>query len=263
MEILSNADGSAHAVRDAAVASDVGADARTALERELDRLNAALATHAQAAGQHANWTLLAQAFLLTSYLIVLVGGWSLPLPGKRWLLAAIAAYAVASLLLGIFAQRGVRDRIPPLRASRKLTEEALERVTGRPPVFSRDRTLSAVGGEWAARLAPVLIVTGWAALGFYTLAVPLPTDPRVAVEVRSESRPAQARQESRAAAPATAPARAPVQPAKAPARKAEEAVTATATASDEPPATDTESPLAAFLRRAINTPRIEQEDVRP
>jgi hypothetical protein len=261
MEILSNSDGSAHAVREAAVASDAGADARTALERELDRLNAALATHAHAVAQHANWALLAQAFLLTSYLIVLVGGWSTPLPGKRWLLAAIAGYAVASLLLGVFAQRGARDRIPTLRASRKLTEEALERVTGRPPVFSRDRTLSALAGEWATRLAPVLIVTGWAALGVYTLAVPFPTDPRVAVELRSESRAAPARAEPRPATPAAAPARPAGPPAKAAARKADEAVPAAA--SDESPATETESPLAAFLRRAINTPRIEQDDVRP
>ena len=110
MEILSSADGSAQAVRDAAVA-DGGSDARIALERELDRLNAALTAHAQAAVQHANWTLLAQAFLVTSYFIVLVVGWTVPLPGKRWLLAAIAGYALLSLLFGSLIQRGTRDRI--------------------------------------------------------------------------------------------------------------------------------------------------------
>jgi hypothetical protein len=261
MEILSHADGSASAVRNAATVADDGAgDARMALERELDRLNGSLSAAAHATAQHANWTLLAQAFLLTSYLIVLVAGWNVPLPGKRWLLAAIAGYAILSLLLGMLAQRGTRDRIFALRASRKVTEEALERVAGRPPVFSRDRTLSTIAADWAARLGPVLIVTGWVALGLYTTAVPFPTDTRLATERRGESRPADARSESRnAATPATA-ARTPAAAAKAPPRKAEEV--SSVAAAEESPAPEAESPLATFLRRAINTPRIEQDDVR-
>ena len=91
MDVLSTADGSAQAVRDAAQAAN-GAEAGLALERELDRLNAAIAAHSSASASHLQWTLLAQAFLLAAYLIVLVGAWSLPLPGKRWLLAAIAVY---------------------------------------------------------------------------------------------------------------------------------------------------------------------------
>ena len=248
MEILSNADGSAQAVRDAAVA-DSGGDARVALERELDRLNAALNTHAQAAAQQANWTLLAQAFLVTSYFIVLVGGWTLPLPGKRWLLVAIGVYALLSLLFGSLAQRSTRDRIAPLRASRRLTEHALERVAGRPPVFSRERAWSTAVGDVAARLTPWLVFIGWLALMVYTLATPLPTDVRAAVDARSESRAATAT--GQAIPPS------PVRQKSAP-RKSEEAVPA------PEPASEAESPLAALLRRAINTPAPETaETIKP
>jgi hypothetical protein len=248
MEILSNADGSAQAVRDAAVA-DAGGDARSALERELDRLNGALNAHALAAAQHANWTLLAQAFLFTAYVIVLVGGWTLALPGKRWLLTAIAGYALLSLLFGTVAQRGARDRIAPLRASRKLTEQALERVAGRPPVFSRERALSATLGDAAAKLMPWLVVAGWVALTVYTLAIPVPTDTRAAAEPRAEPRPAAA-----AAAPAVVRQKGVV-------RKAEEPAPPSAVA-DAP--AEGESPLAGLLRRAINTPAPETtETVKP
>jgi hypothetical protein len=249
MEILSSADGSAQAVRDAAIA-DAGGDARTALERELDRLNAALNLHAQAAAQHANWTLLAQAFLITSYFIVLVGGWALPLPGKRWLLAGIAAYALLSLVFGSLAQRGARDRIAPLRASRKLTEQALERVAGRPLVFSRERALSTTLGDVAARLMPWLISAGWLALAVYTLAAPLPTDARATAEIRSEPRAS--------AAPTAAPAPSAAARAKTTQRKAED------TAPAAEPTPEAESPLAALLRRAINTqPPEANENVKP
>ncbi len=68
MEVLSTTNGSAQAVRQAAEASAAEGDSRLGLERELDRLNAGLASHAEAMAQHLNWTLLAQAFLVTSLL---------------------------------------------------------------------------------------------------------------------------------------------------------------------------------------------------
>ena len=247
MEILSNADGSAQAVREAS--ADSGGSARVALERELDRLNAALNAHALATAQHANWTLLAQAFLVTAYFVVLVAGWSLALPGKRWLLAAIAGYALLTLLLGSLAQRGTRDRMAPLRASRKLTEEALERVAGRPLVFSRERTLSATLGDAAARLTPWVVFAGWLALAMYTLAMQLPSDLR-ASEVRTESR---------APTPSTTTPTSPAGRQKAAPRKAEDAAPAAVESTSE-----SESPLAALLRRAINTPAAETtENVKP
>ena len=218
MDVLSTKDGSAQAVRDAA-ASDV-IDSRMALERELDRLNVAVGAHSTASAQHLQWSVLAQAFLLTSYLIVLVGGWSLPLPGKRWLLAAIAGFAVVSLVLGHLSQRGSRDRIAPLRQSRRLVEQALERIAARPVVFSRDGVIARSVGDWATTLMPIAILAGWVALTLYTLTLPLPTDARAAAEVRGPSRAA--------AAPAsTAPTSAAAAPrAKGPARKGEDAAPA-------------------------------------
>jgi hypothetical protein len=246
MDVLSTKDGSAQAVREAA-ATDV-IDSRMALERELDRLNIAVGAHSTASAQHLQWSVLAQSFLLTSYLIVLVGGWSLPLPGKRWLLAAIAGFSVVSLVLGHLSQRGSRDRIAPLRQSRRLVEQALERIAARPVVFSRDGVIARSVGDWATTLMPIAILAGWVALTLYSLTLPLPTDIRSAAEVRGPSRAA--------AAPAsTTPTSAAAAPrAKGPARKGEDAAPA-------PVAVETAAPeengLAALFRRALNAPPAE------
>ncbi len=246
MDVLSTAAGSAQAVRDAAAASQIDIDHRLALERELDRLNVALSDQATAAAQHLNWTLLAQAFLLTAYLIVLVPGWSTPLPGKRWLLGAIAAYGVVSLVLGYLAQRGSRDRIAPLRQSRKLTERALERVANRPAVFSRERLVVTVLGAWSTRLIPVVLLAGWVGLSMYTLALPLPSDVRVTAESRADMR---------ASNPGAGQAQAR---GRATPRKGEEAPPPAA-ASDTASA-EGESGLGALFRRALNAPAAETAD---
>lgn len=244
MDVLSTKDGSAQAVRDAAASEVI--DSRMALERELDRLNVAVGAHSTASAQHLQWSVLAQAFLLASYLIVLVGGWSLPLPGKRWLLAAIAGFAVVSLVLGQLSQRGSRDRIAPLRQSRRLVEQALERIAARPVVFSRDGVIARSVGDWATTLMPLAILAGWVALTLYTLALPLPTDARAAAEMRGASRAA--------AAPAsTAP---PAPRAKGSARKAEDVAPAPVAAETVAPE---ESGLAALFRRAINAPPAETD----
>jgi hypothetical protein len=246
MDVLSTKDGSAQAVRDA-VASE-GIDSRMALERELDRLNVAVGAHSTASAQHLQWTLLAQAFLLTSYLIVLIGGWSLPLPGKRWLLAAIAGFALVTLVLGHLSQRGSRDRIAPLRQSRRLVEQALERIAARPVVFSRDGLVARSVGDWSTTLLPIAVLAGWVALTLYTLALPLPTDARATAEVRGATRSAAAPTSTASTSTAPAPR------AKGPARKGEDVAPA-------PIAADTAAPeetgLAALFRRALNAPPAE------
>jgi hypothetical protein len=243
MDVLSAKDGSAQAVRDAAAAEVV--DSRMALERELDRLNVAVGAHSTASAQHLQWTLLAQAFLLASYLIVLIGGWSLPLPGKRWLLAAIAGFALVSLVLGHLSQRGSRDRIAPLRQSRRLVEQALERIAARPVVFSRDGVIARSVGDWSTTLLPIAVLGGWVALTLYTLALPLPTDARAAAELRGAPRAA-------AVPTATAPPATAAAPrAKGGPRKGEDippAPVATETATPE------ETGLAALFRRAMSAP---------
>lgn len=245
MDVLSTTAGSAQAVRDAAAASESAIDSRLALERELDRLNAALGAHGASAAQNLNWTLLAQAFLLTSYLIVLIGGWSLPLPGKRWLLAAIVGYGAVSLVLGVLLQRAGRDRLAPLRHSRRLVEEALERVANRPTVFSRERVLVRTLADWAPRLLPVVILAGWVALSAYTLALPLPGDGRPLA--------ANTRTEPRAGPAASTPSSASAPRARGSVRKVDESPPTT-TAAPDAPAADGESGLAAFFRRGMNTP---------
>lgn len=246
MDVLSTKDGSAQAVRDAAASE--GIDSRMALERELDRLNVAVGAHSTASAQHLQWTLLAQAFMLASYLIVLIGGWSLPLPGKRWLLTAIAGFALVFLVLGHLSQRGSRDRIAPLRQSRRLVEQALERIAARPVVFSRDGVIARSVGDWATTLLPVAVLAGWVALTLYTLALPLPTDTRAAAEVRGAARataaPASGAPTSTAAAPR----------AKGPPRKGEDVAPAPVAAEAAAPE---ETGLAALFRRAINAPPTE------
>ena len=257
MDVLSTKDGSAQAVRDAAASEVI--DSRMALERELDRLNVAIGAHSTASAQHLQWTLLAQAFLLTSYLIVLIGGWSLPLPGKRWLLAAIAGFALVSLVLGHLSQRGSRDRIGPLRQGRRLVEQALERIAARPVVFSRDGVIARSVGDWSTTLLPIAVLAGWVALTLYTLALPLPTDARAAAEVRGGATRA-------AAAPtATASTSTALAPrAKGPACKGEDVATAPVAAEAAAPE---ETGLAALFRRAINAPPAETaaaaESVKP
>ncbi|HET9025249.1 MAG TPA: hypothetical protein VFN64_11795 [Burkholderiaceae bacterium] len=241
MDVLSTTDGSAQAVRDAAAAAAAASeavDSRMALERELDRLNVAVGAHSTASAQHLQWTLLAQGFLLTSYLIVLVGGWSLPLPGKRWLLAAIAGYAAVSLVLGHLSQRSGRDRIAPLRQSRRLVEHALERIAARPIVFSRDGVIARSVGDWATTLTPIVVLAGWISLTLYTLSLPFPPDVRTAAEARGVTR----------AAAATMPT-APAPRGKGAPRKTEEAAPAPVAA--ETPAPE-ETGLAAMFRRAIS-----------
>ena len=246
MDVLSTKDGSAQAVRDA-VASE-GIDSRMALERELDRLNVAVGAHSTASAQHLQWTLLAQAFLLTSYLIVLIGGWSLPLPGKRWLLAAIAGFALVTLVLGHLSQRGSRDRIAPLRQSRRLVEQALERIAARPVVFSRDGLVARSVGDWSTTLLPIAVLAGWVALTLYTLALPLPTDARATAEVRGATRSAAAPASTASSSTAPAPR------AKGPARKGEDVAPAPVVADTAAPE---ETGLAALFRRAINAPPTE------
>src|SRR5512147_142392 len=188
MRALSPTDGSADAVREAADAALAQDDNRLALERELDRLNTAIQGSAAALGQHLSWLIVAQAFLLTAYVIVLVGAWSLPLPGKRWLLTGIALFAMVAVSCTYLGLRAARDRVGPLKLQRQRIEDALERVAARPPAFARQGTVTALLVQASTRGLPLAIVAGWVALTLYTLALPLPTDgklPTAALESRS------------------------------------------------------------------------------
>jgi hypothetical protein len=241
MQPLSTQDGSADAVRKAADGSLPTDDNRLALERELDRLNLGIHGTTTAMIQHLNWMLLSQAFLLVAYLIVLVGGWGVALPGKRWLMAAIAGFSTVVMLLAWFGVRGHQDLVRPLKTARRMIEEALERVAARPAVFSRQSLLVAALADWSTRVLPAVMIGGWLTLALYTLSVPMPTDGRAPAAVRGETKAAQS----------AGPARSSARPT---ARKGEEAPAAAAEPSSEP-----ESPLTGFLRRALNQPPAAEE----
>jgi hypothetical protein len=259
MRALSPTDGSADAVREAADAALARDDNRLALERELDRLNTAIQGSAAALGQHLSWLIAAQAFLLTAYIIALVGAWNLPLPGKRGLLTGIALFAIVAVSFTYLGLRAARDRVGPLKLQRQRVEDALERVAARPPAFARQGALTALLAQASTRGLPLLVIAGWAALTLYTLALPLPSD--------GKSTAAAAESRSNAATPPVAKAagRSATTPAVAKAAPAA-TVEATPPAADAGSDTATESPLLNFFRRAVNTPpAVEQptESVKP
>lgn len=254
MQALSPDDGSADAVRAAADAALTNGDHRVSLERELDRLNLAVQGSAAALGQQLSWMVLTQGFALAAYMLLLVGGWSLPLPGKRWLLLGIAAFATLAVVCTYLGLRAARDRVGPLKSHRQRVEDALERVAARPPVFARQGPITALLSHASTRGLPLLLCAGWILLAVYTLGLPLPSEavrPVAAASDRSSAPPA--------------PAAASTKPrASVAATKSVPAVEAPSV-SEPTVATADESPLVNFLRRAINTPSAAegQEPVRP
>jgi hypothetical protein len=253
MRELSADDGSAEAVREAADTALVQSENRLALERELDRLNVAVQGSAAALSQHLSWILVTQAFLLVAYMIVLVGGWNVPLPGKRWLLIGIAVFAISAVVATYLGLRAARDRVGPLKQHRQRVEDALERVAARPPAFARQGAITAALAQLSTRGLPVLACIGWGGLVLYTLAAPMPTDVRTAAlagEQRANAAPAASAKAARSSA-ATA--------------KATPAVASEAAAAEADSSASSGSPLVDFLRRAVNTPPAveSQESVKP
>jgi len=255
MQPLSPSDGSADAIRNAADAALSNGENRLALERELDRLNAAVQGSAAALGQHLSWLLVAQAFLLTAYMVVLVGGWSLPIPGKRSLLAGISVFALLAAAGTYLGLRVARDRVGPLKAQRQRIEDALERVAARPPAFARQGALNAALAQGSTRGLPLLIIAGWIALSLYSLALPFPTDGKAPVAAGEKPASANVPAVARAARPAGKPATAATTEA-APPPVAEAA-----------PESPNDPPLLNLLRRAINSPppsnTAEPEPIKP
>ncbi|MGH6624864.1 MAG: hypothetical protein ACREBN_12865 [Burkholderiaceae bacterium] len=253
MRALSPLDGSADAIRQAAESAESAKrpedDHRLSLERELDRLNLAIHGAAAAVGQHLNSLLMSQSMLLLAYLVVLIVAWSIPLPGKHWLMGGIAAMGLLSVVLPYLGLRGARDRIGPLKQQRKGIEEALERVAARPPVFARQGGFSALLAQVATRGLPVAMVAGWFALSIYTLALPTSTDTRSTVQApasSAEKRAPAVASKSPRPVPGKSVAAAPTDPSVS---AAPVAVESTAEAGD--------SPLLNFFRRAINQPAPE------
>lgn len=263
MQTLSSEDGSAQAVRDAAEAALVHGESRPALERELDRLNAAIQGSAAALGAHLSWLLLAQSVLLAAYLVTLVAGWSVPLPGKRWLLAGVAGFGLVAVAATYLGLRAARDRVGPLKMQRQRVEDALERVAGRPPAFARQGAFTALLAHASTRGLPLMVCAGWTALLLYTLALPLPSDPPRPTAAATGERPAAKAGDTAAdKAGATATAKAPTRPTKAGVDAAPAAAAPPATAEGRP-AGGEESGVIGFFRRALGPPAAETDAVKP
>ena len=258
MRALSPNDGSADAVREAADAALNHGDNRPALERELDRLNTAIQGSAAALGQHLSWTIVAQSFLLTAWVVVLVGSWTLPIPGKRWLLTGIAVFALLAVVLTYLGLRAARDRVGPLKRQRQRVEEALERVAARPPAFARQGAITALLAQASTRGLPLLIIGGWVALTLYTLALPLPTDSKttsVSAEPRTNGTNGVA---ARCAEGGT------TRPGhRGHERRGHVRRSNAAAPPDSSADASGESPLLNFFRRAVNTPPAAEPPTEP
>jgi hypothetical protein len=99
---------------------------------------------------------LSQGLLLNAFVLLMVFGWASPLPGRRYLLGAFAIGGIVVAILIHLALRAKRSDVP----ARPRTP------TPRTPGFSdRLHTL-------AVRGLPAVLVTGWATLGLYSLALP-------------------------------------------------------------------------------------------
>ena len=253
MQALSSVDGSAEAVREAAETASARGENRLALERELDRLNVAVQGSAAALSQHLSWMLVSQSFLMAAYMVVLVGGWSVPLPGKQWLLIGISAFSVVTVIATYFGLRAARDRVGPLKQHRQRVEDALERVAARPAAFARQGAITAALSQLSTRGLPLLACSGWVSLALYALTLPIPPAGRTAAitsEPRANGTPAAPVKAARSGVAATKAA--PVAAHEEP----------TAEAANSAPSG---SLLVDFLRRAVNTPpAVEpQEPVKP
>lgn len=199
---------------------------REALERELDRVQAAVQAGATTFGQQITWLLLAQALFLNAYLMVLVFGTGPAIPGKRWLLAGLAIFAAAFAVFTYLALRGSRDNLRSLRATRREIEAALAKF-GRAPVFAPLNFVTAGLASFASSLLPASFIAGWVAVSIYALAVPNgPRSIEDSATAPNES-PASAAARSAAARPivprAAPPAASPFTPFEPPAAESEPA----------------------------------------
>ncbi len=166
------------------------APSRDALERELDRVQSAVQASEASFGQQLNWLLLAQALFLNAYLVVLVFGSGAAVPGRRWLLAGLAIFAVIFAAFTYLALRGSRDTVSSLRAARRDLEATLARQ-GRAPLFAPKSIMGAGLSSFAVGVLPVAFIVGWLVISVYALATPNGPMPRnseaAAVTYHSES----------------------------------------------------------------------------
>ena len=178
---------------------------RRDLERELDRLQTAAPPRPASPGRHLKWLLLSQGLLLNAFVILLVFGWSAPLPGRRLLLGGIALSGAVLVVLIDVALRGTRE--------------------------SRRAAAHSGLGHLAARVLPATFVAGWIGLSLYVLALP------PSAKAFEEARVAPAAAPAAVAVPVRAPMRTVATQAAVP------AVEAAATNDSQPPQAGKRTPF--------------------
>lgn len=109
-----------------------------------------------ASGEWLRGLLLSQGLLLNAFVLLLVFGWTSPLPGRRYLLGAFAIGGIAVAVLIHFALRGARARA----------------ASDAPRQADAATVFSVWFSGLAVRALPAALVTGWVALGIYALALP-------------------------------------------------------------------------------------------
>ena len=121
------------------------------LEHKADRVQQA-AAHAEQvpARRDIKWLLISQGLLLNAFVILLVFGWSAPLPGRRLLLGGLA---IGGAVLAGLVSFALRD---PCSSAHSAAHNAFP--TGMAQV--------------AAYTLPATFIAGWIALSIYSLGLP-------------------------------------------------------------------------------------------
>lgn len=135
------------------------------LERELDRLHAAVIGQQSQIGQGSNWMIAAQAILLHAYLTLLVVSSFGAAPFNFWLLGGVALLGLSCVAVQSTAMRSSRLTLSELLLRRRAVEIELAAAAQREPNLPKEASSSGIG--WLA-LAFGLI---WAGLLAYTLSL--------------------------------------------------------------------------------------------
>jgi hypothetical protein len=123
------------------------------LERAAARPNP---TKTVALNERLQGLVLSQGLLLNAFVLLLVFGWTAPLPGRRYLLGAFAIGGIAIALLIHLALRAGQAR----------------RSNDNAPPTGATTSFDVWFARVAVRALPAALVGGWIALGIYALALP-------------------------------------------------------------------------------------------
>lgn len=135
------------------------------LERELDRLHAAVLGQQSQIGQGSNWLIAAQAILLHAYLTLLIVTSFGIAPFNFWLLGGVALLGLSCVTVQSAAMRSGRLTLSELLLRRRAVEIELAAVARREPNLPKTASTSGIG--WLALAFGLM----WVGLIAYTTAL--------------------------------------------------------------------------------------------